>query len=237
MRLPLTLLQLIQEFCRRTGVPIPISVAGSGDDQVLQMMGLLNEVLGILEEQKAYTFLQTEAVFSSIEGEDQGLLETLAPGFVSFSDSLLFNRTSNEVILGPIPSSNWQSQAAGMTALSATQFRVRNQRLFLSPSPEVGSQIAFEYKSRFAVYLDPTLKPYFTTDNDTCRYPDELMILGLRYIWRREKGLRYAENFRDFEYKMANFCGTDGGNRPIILDSAPSALPGISIPDRSWNIS
>jgi hypothetical protein len=233
----MTLLQLIQAFCRRTGIPAPVSVADSGDDQALQMMGLLNELLGILEERKAYTFLQTEAVFLSIEGEDQGLLESLAPGFVSFLDNLLFNRTSNEVILGPVSSTDWQSKAAGMASLSATQYRIRNQRLFLSPSPAVGSEIAFEYKSRFAVYLDPNLKPYFTSDNDTCRYPDELMILGLRYLWRREKGLRYAENFRDFEYKVMNLAGTDGGNRPISLDAEPSARPGISVPDRGWRVS
>jgi len=231
-----TLLEIIKEFCRRTGIPAPVSVANSGDDQALQMMGLLNEVLGVLEERKAYTFLQAEAVFVSIEGEDQGLLESLAPGFVSFLDSLLFNRTTNEVILGPVSSANWQSQAAGMTSLSETQFRVKNGRLFLSPAPAAGNTIAFEYKSRYAVYLDPNLKPYFTSDLDTCRYPDELMILGLRYIWRKEKGLRYAENFRDFEVKVTNLAGNDGGNAPYILDGAPPSIPGISIPDRGWNV-
>ena len=39
----LTLLGLVQEFCRRRALPIPISVTGSQDDGVIQMWGLLNE--------------------------------------------------------------------------------------------------------------------------------------------------------------------------------------------------
>lgn len=37
----MTMLSVVQSFCRRTGVPFAGTVYGSNDDQVLQMLALL----------------------------------------------------------------------------------------------------------------------------------------------------------------------------------------------------
>lgn len=233
----MNLKEIIQEFCRRTGLPVPLSVATSGDVQVLQLMGLLNEVLEDLQERKAFSFLQTEATFLSTAMEVQGEIKTLAPGFVRLLDNLLYNRTSREVIFGSIPPAEWQIHKSGIWEISETKFRIQQGMLKFLPVPEAGSTIAFEYVTAAPVFSGITYKQYFTADTDTCLYPDDLLILGLRWIWRREKGMRYLENKRDYEYKVSNLAGNDGTSQPIPLDSVSPSGPSINVPERSWNLS
>lgn len=235
----MNLLQIVQEFCTRTGLPRPVAIATSQDDQNLQYMGLLNEVLDDLSERKAWSALQMEATFTSLATEDQGALSTLAPfGFVRLQDDLLFNRTSNEVILGPVSPETWQAQKAGMATVSALSYRIKGGHLFLTPAPAAGQTIAFEYKGDYAVVDNTTTpisgKAYFTRDSDTCLYPDKLLIQGLRWVWKREKGLRYAEEFRKFEAAVANFAGSDGGHAPVNLADGSLPSTGLSVNDRSW---
>lgn len=233
----MTLTQIVQEFCRRQGLPIPTAVVISNDDMLLQIVGLLNEVLDDLEQRKAYSFLQVEATFNSVAGEAQGALTTLAPGYVKLLDNLLFNRTSGEVIFGSIPSLDWQVEKAGIYSISLTQFRIQNGNLYLLPVPAEGSTIAFEYQSRYSVIDNSTtLKQYFTADNDTCKYPDALLIAGLRWVWRREKGLRFGEYFRSYEVMVANLGGRDTPARSIDMSSCAETGPGVAIPEGNWSL-
>lgn len=233
----MTLIQIVQEFCRRQGLPVPTVVISSNDDMLLQIVGLLNEVLDDLEQRKAYSFLQVEATFTSVAGEAQGALSTLAPGYVKLLDNLLFNRTSGEVVFGSIPSLEWQAEKAGITSISFTQFRIQGGNLYLSPEPAIGSTIAFEYQSIYTVVDNSSiLKQYFTADNDTCKYPDALLIAGLRWIWRREKGLRFGEYLRSYEVMVANLGGRDNPSPPIYLSSGPETGPVIVIPEGNWSI-
>ena len=234
----MTLIEIVREFSRRTGLIPPSAVATSGDDQVLQIMGLANEVLDNLEERKTFTGLQTETTFVSVATEFQGYLSTIAPGFSSLIDSLMFNRTEREVIFGPLRPSDWQAKSAGIMTISSTQYRIKGNQLLLNPAPAVGSTIAFEYKSSYPLIDGNTglAKQYFSADTDTFFYPDKLLILGLRWKWKREKGLRYAEDFRDYEVAVANFCGSDGGNAVINLAGGHTFSPGIHIPDQGWNV-
>ena len=39
----MTMLSTIQNFCRRTNIPVPTTVYGSTDPQVLQLMAILEE--------------------------------------------------------------------------------------------------------------------------------------------------------------------------------------------------
>ena len=40
----MTLLEIVQEFCRRQGLPVPSAVVSLGDDQLTQIVGLANEL-------------------------------------------------------------------------------------------------------------------------------------------------------------------------------------------------
>jgi len=234
----MTLLQIIQEFCRRTGLSVPVIAASSNDDQILQYMGLLNEILDDLEKRRAYTFLQKEGIITATGDEDQGSLLTLFPDFESFLTQYFFNRTTNEVIYGPIPPDAWQAKAAGLYAVSETRFRIFSRHLYLSPAPAAGDSISFEYQTKYPVMdevsVPSSYKRYFSLDTDTTLYPDSILIAGLRWTWKREKGIRYGEDFRNYEEMVKRLSGKDGNPRQIKLDEPSSPVMGIQVPDRSW---
>lgn len=232
------LLHIIQEFCLRTSLPKPVLVAASSDDQVLQIMALANEVLDNLGERKAWQALQKTATHTTLAQEDQGALTAICDaGFRSLKDNLLFNRTDSQLIFGPTASDAWQAHKATIYTISQTEFRILQNHLHLIPALAAGKTIAFEYLSEYPV-LDSTnaAKVYFTADTDTSLYPTKLLILGLRWIWKREKGIRYGEEFRQFEAAVANFAGKDGGNPTINLADEPLIGPQINIPGQSWEL-
>lgn len=234
----MTLLQILQEVCLRTGLPKPLLAAASSDDQVLQLIALANEVLDDLGERKAWQALQRTTSHTSLAAEDQGALATICDaGFRELKDNILFNRTDKQVVFGPVASTAWQAHKATIYTISQMQYRIIQKHLHLIPAPAAGKTIAFEYISEFPVLTaGGTAKAYFTADTDTCDYPDKLLILGLRWSWKREKGLRYAEEFRRFEAAVANFAGKDGSNPNINLADESPTGPGINVPDRDWSL-
>lgn len=233
----MTLLQIIQEFCRRTGLGSPAAAASSGDDQTLQLVGLLNEVLEDLEERKAFTFLQAVALFQSNGHSNQGPLTDIAVGFVKLMTPI-FNRTTAEIIPGPISAESWQANEAGMYTISSTEFRVIGTNLYLKPAPPAGQLLSFEYQTNITVKnpSDGTYKQYFTRDTDTCLYPAKVLIKGLRWIWKKEKGLRYAEDFRSYEVAVTNMAGVDGWNKDIDIAGPDEHKPGIFVPEGNWRV-
>jgi hypothetical protein len=75
----LSLLAIVQEFCRRTGMPVPTGVQSNGDKGVQQMLGLMNELCEDIETRKAYQQNTFETTFVSVAAEDQGAIDTICP--------------------------------------------------------------------------------------------------------------------------------------------------------------
>lgn len=236
----MNILQVVNAFCHRTALPVQSAMATSQDDQALQLMGLANEILDDLGERKAWTMLHTEALFTTLAAEDQGALATLASGgYTSIMDGVLFDRTNGQYILGSVSPLQWQAAKANLASISDTQYREMQGHLYLTPAPAAGDTVAFEYVTSYPVVDNSaapvlTSKAYFTHDSDTYLYPDKLLILGLRWLWKREKGIRYGEEFRNYESAVLNFMGKDGGKQAIDMSGDSKPAMGVNVPDRSW---
>ena len=66
--------------------------------------------------------------------------------------------------------------------------------------------------------------------------PETLLLMGLRWRWKKEKGVDYAEDFRTYESQVKDALGRDGG-KPILnmgMDCNRGARPGIFVPQGSW---
>ena len=239
----MTLLQIIQEFCARQGLSAPSVVVAAQDDQLSQLVGLANEVCEDLVRRHSWTDLQYEALFTSVAGEDQGAIADLAPNaFLKVTNETIFDRTRRLPVFGPRSPQQWQVLKAIPASGPYFQYRIQQGRLKISPAMPAGHVMAFEYTSS-GIVLDnsapsgPVAKSYFTRDDDTFVLDKSLLILGLRWRWREEKGLPYAENFRLYEIAVAEAAGSDGTKPTLTLhDAATMAQPGIYIPTGNWNI-
>lgn len=235
----MNLLALQQAFSRRNGLPIPSSIIGNPDAQVQQVYGLLCEVLEDLSvERGLWANLAREATFVTVAAEDQGAITTIAgPDFKFVVNDTIFNRTTQLPLYGPTTASRWQ-QAKALTATGPFyKWRLVRQHILFNPAPVAGETCAFEYASRYLV-LDvdgTTRKEYPGVDTDTFLLDHVLILAGLRWKWKYEKGLDYAEDFRRYE-TLAASAKIQESSAPILSMNGceDSAQPGIFVPPGSW---
>jgi hypothetical protein len=237
-----TLLQLVQEFCRRQGLPRPTVAATANDDMIEQLIGLLNEVGEYITSRRNWTGVTFETVFPSIEGELQGALSVLAPhAFNRVLNETLHDRTDQEAIPGPVNPSDWQSRQASPATGPDHHYRIRGGQLLIHPAMPAGHCLAFEYVSS-AICVDMTgatdvYKPSFTLDTDISLLDSTLLLSGLRWIWKKEKGFPYAEDFRLFEILLAQASGADGTKPTLSMDGDTRSIgPAILVSPGNWRL-
>jgi hypothetical protein len=233
----MNLLSLVQKFCLRTGIPKPVTVFGSTNDQVLQAMNLLEEEINDLAARHAWQSLIKETTHTTLAAEDQGALSTLSAGFNYIRNQTMWDTTDDLPVLGPVSGEQWQALKATASTGPRYQFRIRGGNLLVNPTPTAGHTWKWEYATKYPI-LDvdgTTLKEFFTADTDTFLLPDSILLLGLRWRWMREKGLSYAELFQSYELQVKDAMGRDGG-RPVLSMEGGSSdpRPGVFVPAGSW---
>ncbi len=237
----MTMLTLVQQFCKRTGVPSPSTVFGSTDTRVLQIMALLEEEGNDLAVRGGWQELQREAAWTTLALEDQGDIDTIASaGYRYMTNQTIWDRTTRLPVCGPLSAPEWQALKAVTVTGPRYQFRLRGNHLLVNPAPPAGSSWYFEYMSKNWILESDgtTYSDVFTNDADTPLLPESLLLMGLRWRWKKEKGLEYAEDFRTYEMQVKDAIGRDGGKRVVYADGDPcrGPQPGVWVPDGNWSV-
>jgi len=237
----MSLLSIIINVCGRTNIPVPTNVMGSiSDTQLLQLVELLEEEGHDLASRGPWQGITFEATWATLASDDQGTVTSLATnGFSYIKNGTFWDRTSRLPVLGPLSDTEWSALKGLGTTGSRYAYRIRGGKLIVNPTPTASLTWAFEYASRnFILAADGiTYKSAFTLDTDTLLLPEELMTLGLRWRWKREKGLDYAEDMRTYETQVHDALGRDGGKRTLSMATGGRTLgPGIFVPERNWPI-
>jgi hypothetical protein len=209
----MNLLSLVQKFCERTAIKKPTIVVSSTDAKILQIKGLLEEEINDLASRHQWQSLTREALFTTIAAEDQGSIYTIADqGYKSIVNNTIWDRT-DRLPCAILDGQQWQTIKGFSNVGIRWKFRFRGDRLLLAPTPPAGHQWAFEYQSKWGIVDADTglFKDSFTKDTDTFALQDTLHLEGLRWRWRREKSLDYAELFSTYELQVKAAMGEDGG--------------------------
>lgn len=230
-----TLLQIVQQFTATAGLTIPVSVVSSTDTQIIQILALLNEALDELAVKK-WPQLEVEATFTSTAVENQGKIEVIAPGFKELIPDTFWNLTNKLPALGSISPTETQVLKVWGTPSAMVTFRQVGDELHFIPAIAAGTQFRFEYRSQHLVKDSLGVsKQYFTSDTDVPVVPDNVLVADLRWRWRMEKGLPYAEQMRTAEIIKATALTNGAAKRPIRMDGGcRDAKPGIVVPLGSW---
>lgn len=236
--MPMTLLEMVQQTRGRLGQPIPISVAGNSDPGIIQTLGLMNEFLDDLVARKFWQSNTQQATFTSVADENQGSTDTLFPlGFEGIIPDTFYNRTTILPVRGGLSAAEWAIRKASNVSGPLPAFRIRGNSLLFNPIPTAGQTFAVEYFSSFFVYnpADLVYRKYWVKDNDICTLDDSLAMAYLKWAWKKEKGLDYAEDFRKYE-TMVNSKGLrDKTSMPISMSEQVSNIgPGVVVSPGSW---
>lgn len=236
----MTVLSVVQHFCKRTNLPVPATVLGTTDEEVLQVMSLLEEEGNDLSGRGSWQSLTFEASLTSAATESQGAMTSIATnGFRYIKNQTIWDRTNRLPIWGPLDDKEWQARKALAPTGPRYQFRIRGGLLIINPVPVAGYSWYFEYVSKnWILGADgTTYKQYFTLDTDTILLPEELVLTGLRWRWKKEKGFDYAEDFRTYEMQVKDAMGRDGGKPNLHADDPGfEAVPGVFVSQGSWDL-
>ena len=217
-------------------------VFGSADNQLMQLVGLANEIVEDLLRRWNWQQLRKEAVIEASAEENQGSLKVIAPGCARILNDTIWDRDTRLPIYRENPQ-NWQFQQALNYSSPFPRYRIMDGCLYLYPAPAEGTILAFEYQSS-APIVDrtdpdqPVYKEYFTKDTDEFLLPETLLIKGLRWRWKEEKGLPYMEPFRNYEDAVAHEAGYDMTKPKLSLNGGDfgEIKPAVLVPAGSWEI-
>lgn len=231
-----TLLEVVQDLCGRQNLPVPTTVYGTSDPQVRQMMRLLEEEGNDLSQRGPWQGLTCIAAVTTLALEDQGAMTSLATnGFRYIKNNTIWDRDRHLPVSGPMDSQEWQAMKALFANGPYYRHRILGDHLLVNPIPPAGEAWYFEYLSKNWILNGATYKRRFTADADTILLPDDLCLQGLRWRWKKEKGMDYAEDFRTYEAQVKDALGRDGGKPTLRMDDSIGApRPGIWVSPGSW---
>lgn len=233
----MSMLSLVQRFCRRTNIPVPATVLGSTDEQVVQVLALLEEEGNDLQRRGNWDNLISEATHTTTAAEDQGAITSIATnGFREFVSDTFWDRSS-QLPVYVISKQNWQAAKATNVTGPYYQSRIRGGNLIVNPTPTAGLSWAFEYVSKNWITDSAGANPtqYFTVDSDLMLLDEEILMMGLRWRWKKEKGLEYAEDHQTYELKVAQALASDGRKSMVDMSNPTKRSgPGISTPSGSF---
>jgi len=232
----MTLLEIVNKFCKVTALPSVITAIGSTNTQTSQIVALLEEELIDLASRHQWQVLTKIVNFTSIDSEDQGEISTIAEGFSYISNNTFWDLSNNVPITGPLTGQQWQEIKAVFNNGPRYQYRMANNKLLINPVPEAGLSWVFEATTKNPIIdaAGATTKSAFSEDTDVLLLNECLALLGLRWRWKREKGLDYAELFNMYEFQVKEAIGRDGGAQNISMEDSKAPTPGVFVPAGNW---
>jgi hypothetical protein len=153
-----------------------------------------------------------------------------------------WDRSDHWPQLGPKSSQEWQWLTGGSIAVSPQyRWRIYQNKVRFFGAPDSVLNFAYEYISNYWVLASggtsPT-KAKFTVDTDTCVFPDDVMVLGLKFQWYKTKGLDWQVPLAEFSRAVSYAKAQDTGAPKLSL--APSFSRQYvtldSVPDGNWTL-
>lgn len=238
-----TVLNLVQTFADKLGLPTPNAFIGATDKSTKQYRALFRETMADLSE---YRWQQQKypASFLSVAGSLQGDLSSLrlfGSGYGGIIKDSMWNATRHMMIFGPVSEQSWSALQSLPASGPEFQSYIFQNKLYITPDQVDGETIRAVIWSRYLVQASGGVgyKEFITNDGDTLLIPDNTVLRLFEAKWRKQKGEPgWEDTYNDAMGLIAKNIVNDG---PTILsmESSPrvGARPGIIIPPGSWPVS
>jgi len=234
----LSLLSIVQTASNLCSLPQPATVINNGNQATQEMLSTLN-VLGLeLMRDTPWAVLRKEGSLTTLAAAEQATVATAWADLDRFLPETFFNRTTRRKIFGPVTAQIWQWDRAVINQTVFDTIYLREGKLFLTPTPAAGEDIAFEYISKhWCQSAGGTGKPAFAADTDVGVLDEHLLTLGLIYRWKQQHGFPYAEDQQRFNLHAAKRFGQETPKAKLNLAGArPNDLVDPNVPDSSWTL-
>jgi hypothetical protein len=144
-------------------------------------------------------------------------------GYDRIQDRTQWDKSMHWELLGPETAQMWQWLKSGYISTGPRiRWRIMGGYFQIWPAVSTPEYLGFEYISNaFALDASGVPKTAFTTDTDTCIFPDGLMVTGLKMMYQQAKGLG-SEFVNKYEELLGIAKANDGGSADLHM--APNPL-------------
>jgi hypothetical protein len=120
-----------------------------------------------------------------------------------------WDRTDHWRNLGTKSSQDWQFLQGGIISIGPRErYRIYNNKFRIFQALTTVYNFSFEYVSNWwvcATGSDQGSKSAYTVDTDTCVFPDDLMLAGLKFYFLKAKKLDYSVELGEF-MRSLSYC-------------------------------
>jgi hypothetical protein len=213
--------ETITRVLKIMGLRVPVSAATSQDATVRQLWAMLTELGQYLLDQNEWQ-MQTRTYQLTTTPPD--LEYDLPEDFQYIVNSSGWNETARIPLIGPLTSQQWrllQARQLGGTTLRM-QYIIEDGKIKFYFVPPDAQTIAFDMVGRSWVRdaTDPLIfRDYVENDADVVLYPPRLIMNGLRFWWRRAKGLEYSSDEEEFNKALEDAKYNDKPKNDLSLNN------------------
>lgn len=210
----MTIATVIQAVAPLCGLGVPGVVIGNADPLTQHLLACAIEECDELLTKNEWSGLVKTASVSTTTGP----LATVA--LASDYDRMTYgagvwNITRQQRLIGPVEAQDWQAMTVRAVSLWPQRWRLSGDALQIWGAVP-GEYLTYEYVSNAYVRAaDGTLKAAFTADSDKVLLPEALVKLGIRWRFKKAKGLDYGEDMATYERQLERIGGANLGPRTI----------------------
>lgn len=198
----MTLLTVINEVSDVVSLDRFDSVYGTNDPNAQTMVALAEEAGAEIARRADWRRMLKAHVVSASPEILPADYQRLAPGgAVRAGDGRFFRLVTNG------------AQWAVIVGIASPEryCRVSGREMFFSPAAAAAGA-TIDYVSKNWVLGDPyEERDVFRADDDTTLFPERLLVKGLIWRWKRQKGLPFEDNLAEFEANLLQEINADRG--------------------------
>lgn len=231
-----TVANIVSKAAVALGLGTVSDVFASTDPNVVQLRTLLESVGRELVRERRWSHLVLEHTFTTTAAASYAL----PADFRCLVPSTGWNRTTDWPLGGPLDGETWQYIASGSITPTRLYVRVWRGAMYVQPSTDTGSSIAYEYGTVYWVATTGSTTPTLdgpTANTDVILFDPDLIQKALRLAWLEAKGFDTTAALSRYERALRVAASDDSQARawPIgRVRGEAHLLSGANVPDRGW---
>lgn len=197
----MSLVSICKNVLAETGWPVMDAIASNSDGTAKQIFAIANTELRALSEGYNWPHLEVEYAFAAVAAQSLYLLPS---DFRILAPQAVFNKAQYYELRGSTGLQFWQLLKYGqLGSLARPRFRMSYPlgvgAIEMTPTPTgVENLVAVYYKKNFARNDAGDEVSVYTTDTDVSIIPERYVEMGIKWRFRRAKGLDYSAELAEY---------------------------------------
>ena len=201
------------------GIDTTYQVSGDGIPNATYVTSVPNAVSVVINYKPTSTEVNQPLSFQKVK-------YALPADYYSTVNRTHWDKSKRWEMLGPESPQQWEWLLSGYISTGPRiRWRLLGKYFQIWPGVSSGELLGFEYRSAaWAISAAGAAKNSFTADDDTCIYPDRVMVLGTKLKYFEAKGFDTTAIFRDYVAELETAIGQDTAGANLSFAPRPGTV-------------